>query len=91
MTSHDTTMTVECRTCPVRELQCGDCMVPVLLDLTAPSLRVDHALDPEERAVLTRLVQAGLVDAETASRARASLEPATARADAVRGGGRAVG
>ncbi|HET6966728.1 MAG TPA: hypothetical protein VFI44_00550 [Ornithinibacter sp.] len=91
MTSHDTTMTVECRTCPVRELQCGDCMVPVLLDLTAPALRVNHALDPEERAVLTRLVQAGLVDPETASRARASLEPAAAHADAVRGGGRAVG
>jgi hypothetical protein len=90
MTSHDTTMTVECRTCPVRELQCGDCMVPVLLDLTAPSLRVDHALDPEERAVLTRLVQSGLVDAETASRARASLEP-PARAGAARQGGRAVG
>ena len=92
MTGHDTTMTVECRTCPVRELQCGDCMVPVLLDLTAPALRVDHALDPEERAAVTRLVQAGLVDAETASRARASLEPVTTgAADAVRGGGRAVG
>lgn len=91
MTSHDTTMTVECRTCPVRELQCGDCMVPVLLDLTAPALRVDHALDPDERAVVTRLVQAGLVDAETASRARASLAPPAARSDPVRGGGRAVG
>lgn len=91
MTSHDTTMTVECRTCPVRELQCGDCMVPVLLDLTAPALRLDHALDAEERAVVTRLVQAGLVDAETASRARASLESAAARSDAARGGGRAVG
>jgi hypothetical protein len=90
MPSHDLTMTVECHTCPVRELQCGDCMVPVLLDLTAPPLRVDHALDPEERAVLTRLVQSGLVDAETASRARASLEP-TARAGATRQGGRAVG
>ena len=62
MTAHDTTMTVECRTCPVRELHCGDCMVPVLLDLTAPSVRLDHALDPEERAAVTLLVQAGLVD-----------------------------
>ena len=59
MTGHDTTMTVECRTCPVRELHCGDCMVPVLLDLTAPSVRVDHALDPEERAAVTRLVAGG--------------------------------
>jgi hypothetical protein len=91
MASHDTTMTVECRTCPVRELQCGDCMVPVLLDLTAPALRVDHTLDPEERAVLTRLVQAGLVDPETASRARASLEPAAARGPAAGKGDRAVG
>ena len=91
MTSHDTTMTVECRTCPVRELQCGDCMVPVLLDLTAPSLRVDLALDPDERAVVTRLVQAGLVDPETASRARASLGPAATRAAEAAEGGRAVG
>ena len=91
MTSHDTTMTVECRTCPVRELQCGDCMVPVLLDLTAPALRVDHALDPEERAAVTRLVHAGLVDPETASRARASLGPAASRGGDAGEGGRAVG
>jgi hypothetical protein len=91
MTSHDTTMTVECRTCPVRELHCGDCMVPVLLDLTAPSVRVDHAPDAEERAVLTALVQAGLVDPETASRARARLEPAATGSLGADGGGRAVG
>ena len=78
MTSHDTTMTVECRTCPVRELHCGDCMVPVLLDLTAPSLRLDLALDPEERAVVTRLVEAGLVAPETAARARAVVATAGA-------------
>ena len=91
MTSHDTTMTVECRTCPVRELQCGDCMVPVLLDLTAPSLRLEHALDPQERAVVTRLVEAGLVAPETAARARAVVAASGARDDAARGGGRAVG
>jgi hypothetical protein len=91
MPSHDLTMTVECRTCPVRELHCGDCMVPVLLDLTAPSLRLDHALDPEERAVLTRLVHAGLIDPETASRARASLESAATPAGGTGEGGRAVG
>ena len=56
MPSHDLTMTVECRTCPVRELHCGDCMVPVLLELSAPALRLDLALDQEERAVVTRLV-----------------------------------
>ena len=91
MTSHDTTMTVECRTCPVRELQCGDCMVPVLLDLTAPSLRVDHALDPEERAAVTRLVEAGLVAPETAARARAVVAGAVGRDDLRAEGGRAVG
>jgi hypothetical protein len=91
MTAHDTTMTVECRTCPVRELHCGECMVPVLLDLTAPSLRVDHALDPQERAAVTRLVHAGLVDPETASRVRARLEPAAVSGATRPEGGRAVG
>lgn len=91
MTGHDLTMTVECRTCPVRELHCGDCMVPVLLDLAAPPLRVDLALDPQERAAITRLVHAGLVDPETASRARAKLDPAAGHAVASHQGGRAVG
>jgi hypothetical protein len=91
MTSHDTMMTVECRTCPVRELHCADCMVPVLLDLTAPSLRLEHALDPQERAVVTRLVEAGLVAPETAARARAVVAASGARDDAAREGGRAVG
>jgi hypothetical protein len=91
MPSHDTTMTVECRTCPVRELQCADCMVPVLLDLTAPSVRLDHALDPEERAAVTRLVEAGLVAPETAARARAVLTTSGARDEAAAPGGRAVG
>ena len=101
MTGHDLTMTVECRTCPVRELQCGDCMVPVLLDLAAPTLRgdlaqqstlrVDLALDPQARAAVTNLVLAGLVDAETASRARARLEPASPHLAGVAGDDRAVG
>ena len=91
MTAHDTTLTVECRTCPVRELHCGDCMVPVLLDLTAPSVRLDHALDPEERAAVTLLVQAGLVDPETAAGARAVREAAGAPAPTRGEEGRAVG
>ena len=91
MTVHDTTMTVECRTCPVRELHCGDCMVPVLLDLTAPSVRLDFALDPEERAAVTRLVEAGLVAPETAGRARSVVTTAGARDDVRAQGGRAVG
>jgi hypothetical protein len=91
MPSHDLTLTVECRTCPVRELHCGDCMVPVLLDLTAPSLRLEHALDPEERAAVTRLVEAGLVAPETAAVARAVLAGSGAREEPVAEGGRAVG
>ncbi len=90
MPSHDLTLTVECRTCPVRELHCADCMVPVLLDLTVPSLRLDHALDPEEREAVTRLVEAGLVAPETAARARAVLAGPAAR-DEPAEGGRAVG
>jgi hypothetical protein len=91
MPSHDLTMTVECRTCPVRELHCADCMVPVLLDLTAPSVRLGNALDPEERAVVTRLVEAGLVAPETAARARAVVTASGARNDAALQSGRAVG
>ena len=91
MTAHDTTMTVECRTCPVRELHCGDCMVLVLLDLTAPAAGVHHTLDPEERAAVTQLVRAGLVDAEGAAQARAVAAPFPAPGEAGEEGGRAVG
>ena len=73
--TRNTVMAVECRTCPVRELRCDDCMVPVLLSLTEHPARPDTALDAEERAAVTRLVRAGLVDPETASRARATIEP----------------
>ncbi|QKE86059.1 hypothetical protein HL663_11745 [Arthrobacter sp. NEB 688] len=76
-------MTIDCRTCPVRELHCDDCMVPVLLSITGT--RTDGALDAEERAVVTRLVRAGLVDAETAATVRATVEPGLGR------GSRAVG
>ncbi len=89
MSGHISTMTVECRTCPVRELHCGDCMVPVLLELTASPLRTETALDAEERAAVTRLVHAGLVDVEEAARARVRLD--TGAAFAATEGGRAVG
>ena len=91
MPSHDLTLTVECRTCPVRELHCADCMVPVLLDLTAPSVRLDLALDPEERAAVTRLVEVGLVAPETAARARAVVAASGSRDDVRAEEGRAVG
>ncbi len=86
--TRNTVMAVECRTCPVRELRCDDCMVPVLLSLTEHPARPDTTLDAEERAAVTRLVRAGLVDPETASRARATTEP---RPGAGQQGSRAVG
>ncbi|MGL5849407.1 MAG: hypothetical protein ACRCZD_01385 [Phycicoccus sp.] len=76
MAHHDATMTVDCRTCPVRDVHCRDCMVPVLLELEAHGVRGHARLDLDERRAVTLLVRAGLVDAETASRARAVLEPA---------------
>ncbi|PKW25598.1 hypothetical protein ATL31_0395 [Phycicoccus duodecadis] len=66
-------LAIECRTCPVRELHCADCMVPVLLEITTRAS--ETSLDAEERAAVTRLVRAGLVDPETATAARARLEP----------------
>ncbi|MGL5818395.1 MAG: hypothetical protein ACRCYR_12585 [Phycicoccus sp.] len=90
MAHHDTTMTVDCRTCPVREVHCGECMVPVLLELEGHGVRGHARLDADERRAVTLLVRAGLVDAETAGRARAVLEPA--RSTPVRRTpGRAVG
>ncbi|NHA67073.1 hypothetical protein EPD83_003245 [Phycicoccus sp. CMS6Z-2] len=79
-------MAVECHTCPVRELHCDDCMVPVLLSIAGS--RTETSLDPLERAAVTRLVRAGLVDAATASAARARLDPEEAGRT---GHGRAVG
>lgn len=74
MTANDLALTVECRTCPVRELHCGDCMVPVLLELTAHAPPPEQVLDREERAAVTRLVRSGLVSAESAAGARVRIE-----------------
>ncbi len=74
MTANDLVLTVECHTCPVRELQCGDCMVPVLLELTAHAPPPEQVLDREERSAVTRLVRAGLASAESASAARVHLD-----------------
>lgn len=75
MNTHDLALTVECRTCPVRELHCGDCMVPVLLELTAHAPPPDQVLDREERGAITRLVRSGLLGAEAAATARVHLDP----------------
>ncbi|MGL5864630.1 MAG: hypothetical protein ACRCYX_01995 [Dermatophilaceae bacterium] len=76
MTHHDITMTVDCRTCPVREVRCGECIVPVFFELEAREVRGQGRLDADEQRAVTLLLRAGLVDPETAYRARAVLEPA---------------
>lgn len=70
------TVIVECATCPVRERQCDDCMVTALFAPTSAHLPLDDA----EHAAVRRLVAAGLVDAESASRLQARREPWAARA-----------
>ncbi len=89
--TRSTVMAVECRTCPVRELHCDDCMVPVLLSLSEAPGRRGSALDAEERAAVTRLVRAGLVDAETAARARATLGAPDGAGEVGHEGSRAAG
>ncbi|MGL4178201.1 MAG: hypothetical protein ACRCSN_19270 [Dermatophilaceae bacterium] len=90
MVHHDATMTVDCRTCPAREVHCGECMVPVLLELEAHGVGGHARLDADERRAVALLVRAGLVDAETASRARAVLDPGRSTSGGT-APGRAVG
>lgn len=53
-------MLIDCDTCIAQGPACRDCVVPVLLDLTAgPPARVD--LDDAEQAAIGSLAQAGLV------------------------------
>ena len=48
---------VDCDACPVRDLQCGDCVVTFLLSDQAPSTW----LDPAEQLALGVLADSGLV------------------------------
>ncbi|MGL5859034.1 MAG: hypothetical protein ACRC35_11660 [Angustibacter sp.] len=90
MAHHDTTMSVDCSTCPVREVHCGECMVPALLDL-APFKAHGHVrLNTQERRAVTLLVRVGLIDAGEASRARAAVAPAQS-AEPRRAAGHAAG
>lgn len=73
-------LTIDCATCPVQNVACGECMVTALqgpVDLEDPAGQSDLPLDGREREVVSRLVTSGLVSAETASRARAVREPWT--------------
>lgn len=72
-------MIIDCQTCPVRGLQCDDCMVPALL---AP-LDARLPLDQAERAAVTRFVEAGLVSAAAAASMHARREPWADHARAV--------
>lgn len=71
------TMTIDCATCPVQHVACEGCMVTALQDVADGTLSTgeDLALDRREREVVSRLVAAGLVAPETATRARARHEP----------------
>lgn len=65
------TVIIDCTTCPVRELHCGDCMVPALLEPPTADLPLDAA----ERSAVTLFVAAGLVAVEDAAGLRARREP----------------
>ena len=70
-------LSIDCQTCPVRDLHCGECMVPVLVELAThggPAEVTEAALDPHERAAVTALVRSGLVSAHAAATARVQLE-----------------
>jgi hypothetical protein len=65
------TVIIDCTTCPVRELHCGDCMVAALLELPGAELPLDAA----ERSAVTLFVASGLVAADEATGLRARREP----------------
>ena len=73
---------IDCGTCPVQHVGCADCMVTALgplstladPDLPLP-LQAQLPLVRREREVVSRLVAAGLVSAQTANEARAVHEP----------------
>ena len=78
MSRRATSLTIDCATCPVQDVGCGDCMVSVLrppVDLEEPDTAGGLPLDRREREVVSRLVASGLVSAENATRARARREP----------------
>jgi hypothetical protein len=69
-------MVIDCRTCPVREVNCDDCVVTALRGL--PVVRLEDgelSLDPAERRALHIFVRAGMVDAAHAATLTARREP----------------
>ncbi|WP_019877701.1 hypothetical protein [Sporichthya polymorpha] len=51
-------MIIDCDSCAMRDLACGDCVVSVLL---GPPGALAPGFDPEERAALDVLADSGLV------------------------------
>lgn len=81
-------MRTDCTTCPVRDTHCGDCIVPVLLNLAPPVPTpgprdpAAEPLDQREREALLMLRETGLVT---------DLELAGARVSTLVRGLRSVG
>lgn len=65
------TVIIDCTSCPVRELHCGDCMVTALLEPPTSEL----PLDASERAAVTLFVASGLVTPQEAAGLHARREP----------------
>lgn len=76
-------MLVDCETCPVRDIQCADCVMTALgvsTEAAAPPggtspLTDTLPLDRGERRAVSILAAAGLVTAEVANAARAVRDP----------------
>jgi hypothetical protein len=55
-------MIIDCETCEVRDLACGDCVVPVLLGAPTETTSTDALeIDDGERRALDVLAAAGMV------------------------------
>ena len=72
--THDS-LTILCARCPVRDIQCGDCMVTALINPASMGLESDLPLDLDERAAVTACVRAGLISAEFAASVRSQRLP----------------
>jgi hypothetical protein len=74
-------MLVDCQTCPVRDVQCADCMVtaltaiPLRAGATMGAAEATLPLDRAERRAVSAFLAAGLVTTATANAARAALDP----------------
>ncbi|MFC7488441.1 hypothetical protein ACOCJ7_08920 [Knoellia sp. CPCC 206453] len=72
--THDS-LTILCARCPVRDIQCGDCMVTALINPASMGLDSDLPLDLDERAAVTACVRAGLISADFAATVRSQRVP----------------